>query len=127
MAKEKPMRRMTVLAALALVGALVACGGGSGPSGDVKSGPGGPDAVPLTMQDFQFSPASLRLAADSTVEVELTNDGDQAHNFTIDDLDLASGTIDPGEVVTVTFRVPTGTTTFQCTLHPGMDGQIVAT
>jgi plastocyanin len=29
--------------------------------------------------------------------------------------------------VTVTFRVPAGTTTFQCTLHPGMDGQIVAT
>jgi nitrite reductase (NO-forming) len=113
---------------IVLAGTLAACGGG-GPetSGDVHQGPGGPDAVKVTMEDVRFGPDSLELPAGSTVEIELTNDGDQAHNFTIEDLDVSSGTVDPGEVVTVTFSVPDGTTTFVCTFHPGMDGEIVAT
>jgi nitrite reductase (NO-forming) len=120
------MRRMTIVTGIVLTATLAGCGGGKEASGNVHEGPGGPDAVDLTMQDLQFSPDSLDLSAGSTVEVQLTNDGDQAHNFTIDDLDLSSGTIDPGKVVTVTFTVPTGTTQFVCTFHPGMDGQIVA-
>jgi nitrite reductase (NO-forming) len=120
------MRRMTIVTAIVLAGMLAGCGGGTESSGDVHEGPGGPDAVDVAMQDLQFSPDSLDLSAGSTVEVELTNDGGQAHNFTIDDLDLSSGTIDPGKIVTVTFTVPDGTTQFVCTLHPGMDGQIVA-
>ena len=58
--------------------------------------------------------------------VEVRNDGSNGHNFTIDELDLSTGTVEPGQVVTATLEVPDGTTEFRCTFHPGMRGEIVA-
>ncbi|MGH3440476.1 MAG: cupredoxin domain-containing protein, partial [Nitriliruptorales bacterium] len=56
--------------------------------------------------------------------VEVRNDGGTPHNFVIEDLDLSTGTIEPGEVVTATFEAPDGPIRFVCTFHPGMDGEI---
>ena len=95
-------------------------------SGDVHDGAGGADAVMVTLHDDEFDPASLDLDAGAEVSVEVRNEGSNGHNFTIDDLDLSTGTVEPGQVVTATFVVPDGTTEYHCTFHPGMTGEIVA-
>ena len=94
-------------------------------SGDVHEGPAGSDAVEVVLQDDAFVPDGLRLEAGTEVDVEVRNEGSNEHNFTIDALDLSSGTIEPGHVMTATLVVPNGTTEYHCTFHPGMRGQIV--
>lgn len=118
---------MKILFAMLSIGALLLVGACSrDPSGNVRPGHGGRDAIPVVMVDSEFRPDQLQLEAGDRVTIEVTNEGDGAHNFTIDDLDLSTGTIAPGDVMTATFVVPQGTTNFRCTFHPGMDGTIVA-
>jgi plastocyanin len=81
----------------------------------------------VATQDDEFEPDVLRLQAGTEVQVEVRNEGSQGHNFTIDSLDLSTGTVEPGSVVAAAFTVPNGTTEFHCTFHPGMTGEIVAT
>jgi plastocyanin len=95
-------------------------------SGDVHDGSAGSDAVEVTLHDDAFEPDVLHLDAGNEVSVEVRNEGGNGHNFTIDDLDLSTGTVEPGNVVTANFVVPEGTTTYHCTFHPGMSGEIVA-
>ena len=95
-------------------------------SGDVHEGAAGSDAVEVVQRDDAFVPDALRLEAGTEIEVEVRNEGSDAHNFTIDALDLSTGTIEPGKVMTATFVVPKGTTEYHCTFHPGMRGEIVA-
>jgi plastocyanin len=95
-------------------------------SGDVQDGPAGSEAVDVVLHDDEFDPDVLQLQAGTEVTVEVRNDGSYGHNFTIDALDLSTGTIEPGQVVTATFEVPDGTTGYRCTFHPGMNGEILA-
>ena len=95
-------------------------------SGDVHEGAAGSDAVEVVLQDDAFLPDDLTLRAGAEVDVEVRNEGSNGHNFTIDALDLSTGTVEPGEVVTATFVVPNETTEYHCTFHPGMRGEIVA-
>jgi len=95
-------------------------------SGDVHQGSAGPDAVEVVQHDDAFEPEALHLEAGTEVDVEVRNEGSDGHNFTIDALDLSTGTVEPGHVVTATFVVPNGTTEYHCTFHPGMRGEIVA-
>ena len=86
----------------------------------------GSDAVEVVQDDDAFEPGALHLEAGTEVDVEVRNEGSNDHNFTIDALDLSTGTIEPGRVMTATFVVPNGTTEYRCTFHPGMRGEIVA-
>ena len=95
-------------------------------SGDAHEGAAGSDAVEVVMQDDAFEPEALHLEAGTEVDVEVRNEGSNDHNFTIDAIDLSTGTIEPGQVMTATFVVPNGTTEYRCTFHPGMRGEIVA-
>jgi len=95
-------------------------------SGDVHEGSAGSDAVAVVQQDDAFQPEALHLEAGTEVDVEVRNEGSNDHNFAIDALDLSTGTIEPGQVMTATFVVPNGTTEFHCTFHPGMGGEILA-
>lgn len=96
-------------------------------SGDVHEGTGGPHAVQVVMHDDEFAPDGLRLEAGTEVQVEVRNEGSRGHNFTVDSLELSTGTVGPGSVVTARFTVPNGTTGYHCTFHPSMTGEIVAT
>jgi hypothetical protein len=58
------------------------------------------------------------------VTVQITNDGEATHDFAIDDLDLSTGPMEPGTVMTAEFTVPDGTGTYRCTIHSGMGGEI---
>ena len=88
------------------------------PSGDVSSGAGASDAVEVATVDNAFEPERLELAAGDPVEIEITNEDDGTHNFTIDELGLSTGAIDGGGVATARFVVLEGETTFACTLLP---------
>jgi plastocyanin len=116
--------RATIVTLAVPVVALTACARER--SGDVQEGTAGSDAVEVVLQDDAFVPDDLRLRAGTEVDVEVRNEGSNGHNFTIDALDLSTGTVEPGEVVTATFTVPSGTTEYHCTFHPGMRGEIVA-
>ena len=119
----KPWIRTPIVGlAIALV-ALTACSRER--SGDVRDGEAGEDAVEIALRDDEFAPDVLELEAGTDVSVEVQNDGSYGHNFTIDSLDLSTGTVEPGQVVTATFEVPEGTTGYHCTFHPRMDGEIV--
>jgi plastocyanin len=93
----------------------------------VHEGPGGPDAVSVLITDDDFNPSELRLDGGTEVTVETRNEGNAGHNFTVDDLDVSTGTVEPGGVVSATFTVPSWATEFRCTFHPGMRGEIVPT
>jgi plastocyanin len=120
--------RMVVAAGIAvgLIVALAGCGKGETASGDVRSGPAGAGAVRLVMEDDRFQPEVLRVPVGSPVTVEVRNDGKKNHNFTVDNLNVSTGPMHHGDVKTVTFTAPKGTTAFSCTWHKGMVGRIVA-
>jgi plastocyanin len=109
-----------------LIVMLAGCGKGETASGDVRSGPAGAGAVRVVMEDSTFQPAVLEVPAGAPVTVEIRNDGNKNHNFTIDSLNVGTGPMHHGDVKTVTFTAPKGSTEFRCTWHQGMVGRIVA-
>ena len=111
--------------AIAAFAFLVACGAQA--SGEVHPGPGGPDAVAVVATDNAFEPARLELPAGEEVEIEVTNEGETTHDFTIESLELSTGPIEEGAVATATFTVPQGEMGFVCSVHGGMEGVIVGT
>jgi plastocyanin len=120
------MRLPKLAAATVMAALLAACGPSSEPLGEVGTGPGGAGAVKIVARDTFFEPESLELTAGEEITVEVTNNGDTAHDFAIEELDLNTGTIEPGTTKTTTFKVPAGTTKFACTYHSGMEGTIEA-
>jgi hypothetical protein len=54
---------------------------------NVSAGPGRRDAIGLSAEDFAFHPERLNLPAGKEVEIEIRNEGDITHDFTIESLD----------------------------------------
>jgi plastocyanin len=82
----------------------------------------GRDTVRVAVQDFQFQPGRIEIAAGTTVV--WTNNGQVAHTVTAEDSSFESGSIDPGKRGSITFA-QTGTFAFHCTPHPFMRGLVV--
>ena len=94
--------------------------GDTGSSGETGSNSGGNDDVALkvSVANYQFSPATLKV--DSGDSIELTNTNPQTpHTFTVDgeDIDVS---LDPGSSTTVTIDLPPGTYPFECRFHSSM-------
>lgn len=83
-----------------------------------------PTSVQLALQDDMFAPQTLELTAGSEVTVEVTNDGNNPHTFTIPSLDVDTGTLQPGDSTQVTFTAPGHETEFRCVIHSSMTGTI---
>ena len=90
----KAWSRTPVIVIAIVVLALTACSRER--SGDVRDGETGADAVEITLRDDAFAPAVLELEAGTDVTVEVRNDGSYGHNFTIESMDLSTGTVSPG-------------------------------
>jgi plastocyanin len=112
-----------LVAGMAAVGA--ACSPSSDTSGDVGNGPAAGRAVEVVAGDQFFEPDVLELRTGTEVTVEVTNTGDIPHDFSIEELDINTGTIEPGEVATATFTVPEGPIEFVCSYHSDMRGEIL--
>ena len=117
-----PLRVAGLLAAMLL--ALAACGGDGDDPQDAGTdagaeGGGGAEAVTLevTAEDNSFDPSSLEAPAGSEVTVELTNDGNNPHTFTIDDPEADTGSVDGGGSGTATFTMPDTSVAFYCAIH----------
>jgi len=76
----------------------------------------------VTISNFAFQPASLQIAAGTTVT--WTNSDGTAHTVTSDNGDFDSGSLAPGATFTQTFMTP-GTYTYHCQIHPFMTATIV--
>jgi plastocyanin len=129
------MRRWIVIAGVAALLLVVVIGAGAAviygnalgenAAGDVRPGPGGQGATQIVMQDDTFQPGSVQVAAGVPAMFELGNAGQSNHNFTSTDLNVSTGPMKPGDIVTVTTTLPKGATQFVCTWHPGMVIQVI--
>ena len=119
----RPIATITVavIAALALAG----CGRAAPASVHVRTGPASGDAVRVAARDNAFSPETIAVEPGSETTVEVRNEGEAAHNLVIEELGVSSGTIQPGQTVTMTFQAPVETLTYVCTFHRGMTGKLV--
>ena len=131
-----PARRTALaLAALPLL-ALAACGGSS--SGGEAAGGGGADSVTaqgaadaqtatvVGNSQLKFVPNRVEAKA-GTLALTMQIEGGVPHNLVFDEDTIGEDidTISEGSA-TGTFEFPQpGTYDFVCTLHPGMDGQVV--
>lgn len=104
--------------AVAVLAVAAACGG------DDEGGGAPPSAVGVKALDFLFQPAELTAEAGDTLTVEVENQGNVPHTFTIDELSVDE-VLSPGQSVTVSLT-PTqaATLSFYCRFHRdrGMEG-----
>lgn len=93
-----------------------------GPSGEVRE-------ITVEGDEYSFSPESLSVTAEERISLTFKNMGNFPHNFTIDELGVATKTIAGGETNTVEFTAQTsGTFTFYCSVgghrELGMEGDL---
>jgi plastocyanin len=80
--------------------------------------------VEMTLEDFSYAPASINADLGDEVFVELANDGDEEHTFTINEF-FVDETLASGEDRDVTFTPDEpGEFTFFCRNHDNMQGSI---
>lgn len=108
-----------VVAAVAVIVTLAAT---SPPStGSAAHGGGG---TAITIENFAFTPPTLRVAAGTTVRV--TNADGAKHTLAADGGAFDTGTLDGGATATVTID-RAGTYRYYCDIHNYMTGRIEAT
>jgi len=74
--------------------------------------------VEMTIEDFSFAPAVISANLGDEISVELANDGEQEHTFTITELDVDE-TLESGQDADVTFVAgESGDFTYFCRNHP---------
>jgi plastocyanin len=127
--RSRRVRTASVLTS-ALVGCaflVAACGSSpSSPSSAAgNSGGAGASATTITIKNFTFSPATLRVSPGATVTV--ANNDSVAHTMTSTTKKFDTGDVAPG--ASATFKAPTtpGTYAYICTIHQFMHGTLVVT
>ena len=141
-------RSPAVAVAAALIGALLAACGLSGPSGPTPT-PAAPEngVLAVSAAEWRFQPSRIVLRQGEQVRIELRNDGAILHDLKIEDLSAdgvqsqSSGPLsgnegelfvgaDPGKEGTLVFTpTETGAFTYYCTIPQhrqlGMKGTII--
>lgn len=114
------MKKMALLALVAVLalGLLAGCGGGAGGAAKtltVNMGEGGA---------FKFNPDNLSVAKGDTVNVTIVNkDSAQAHTFLLPDFNVKSTQVAPGKTETLKFTASkTGNFSFYCDVPGHKDG-----
>jgi len=79
--------------------------------------------------EFKFSPSSLTLKAGVPVKLVFKNTGTMVHDLVIDELNLSTKEIAPGEEETIIFTPDVGIYTFYCSVGNhrtlGMEGELI--
>jgi plastocyanin len=84
--------------------------------------PASPDRAVVTIAQTAYGPASLEVAAGTTVH--WTNDDPIIHTVTARDGSFNSGVLQPGDEYSFAFEA-SGTYEYFCAVHPGQGGSIV--
>jgi len=104
---------------------LVPCGT---PIGTPAGGGQAQTAPTVEMVDINFNPKELTIPAGTDVQVTLKNDGALPHNFNIDELNIHSGDVQPGQTMAVTVNAQPGSYTYYCNIpghrEAGMEGTL---
>jgi plastocyanin len=115
-----------VALSLLLAAALAGCGSDDGDTGG-EAAPA--DEVELVATDFAFEPSSLTVDAAGEHTLTLVNEGELPHALAFDDLDAATGNVDPGASGEVTVELEPGSYTIYCPVgnhrDQGMEGTLV--
>jgi len=78
-------------------------------------------SIEFEEDDFYFEPTVLTGDAGQKVTLEITNEGDSAHNLTIDDQNVDEDT-EPGDTASVDVEIPeSGVVQFYCAFHTAQD------
>jgi nitrite reductase (NO-forming) len=103
----------------------------SGASSGPTASPGNPSGPVIDLVDIAFNPRGFSIPANTPTVVTLVNQGAVVHNFTIDELNVHSGDMQPGQSTTVTIDAPAGTYTYYCAIPghraAGMVGTLTVT
>ncbi len=126
--KRSNVRRGAPWMTAALALALTACGGDD-PMDPMNGGDGngnGGSVIPMTtavsVQDNFFDPAANRVS--SGASVTWTWNGSNPHNVTFTDGSIDSSDTQTAGTFSATMPTATGTYTYRCTIHSGMDGAV---
>jgi plastocyanin len=116
-------RSLFTAAAAVLILSTASCASGGEEAAGDADGPGtGTDAgVEVSMTDNDFSPDSLEVFAGEAVTA--VNEGEVAHTFTVDELEIDE-TVDPGAEAALTIDGEPGEQRFYCKFHPDMEGTL---
>jgi plastocyanin len=109
----------SLLLALALTGGLA----GMAQTGHAAGVPA-PHRVHVTIENFAFAPATIKVKAGTTVV--WTNEDSVAHTVTPTRGHWGSGNLDQGKSYAYTFKKP-GTYTYYCAVHPSMTARVIVT
>jgi plastocyanin len=143
----RPRLAALVIATLAAMLVLGACGSDDGDSDSSGSGDGGGDApvelsgevndegtedatgsttLEMEADDFYFGPTFVKATPGSTLTITVENEGDASHTFTVDDQSIDTE-VEPGSSADVDVTVPdSGNVAFYCRFHisQGMQGAV---
>jgi nitrite reductase (NO-forming) len=92
------------------------------PSSSSGGGGGGGEDQAVTIANFAFDPNTLTVPSGQDVTIDLTNEDDVEHSFTLDD-DSVSQDVEAGEDSSVTINV-TEEIGWHCKYHPTMTGTV---
>ncbi|HEY7451991.1 MAG TPA: cupredoxin domain-containing protein [Candidatus Limnocylindria bacterium] len=120
---------LSTLAAVLLAG----CGGAPSPTGSVECVEPVDGVLTITAADRRFDVVCMALPAGEAVTIRLVNEDLEPHNVALY-TDSSTGTelfmgelIDGGETVDYEIEpLEAGTHYFDCTVHPDMNGSVIA-
>jgi len=81
----------------------------------------------VNLIDINFDPKEVTIPANTDVTVKLVNKGATAHNFNIDQLNVHSGDIQPGQTGSVTINAPAGDYQYYCNIPGHKEAGMVGT
>lgn len=84
-------------------------------------------AIEIKLLDIRYDPTELTIPADTDVTITLANDGAAPHTFNIDELDIHSGEIAPGDSTTVTINAAAGEYEYYCSVPGHKEAGMVGT
>jgi len=116
------VRRLSYLVALSILALLlIVPTAGAWQKQGTMGQPTSNNVWSVSIEDFYFEPADGVIQPGDTVT--WTNEGNHPHTVTADDGSFDSGTLQPGQSFSYTFRNP-GTVAYHCTIHPSMTGSV---
>jgi plastocyanin len=128
----RPARLLSgLVAVLAMLAVLTACGSGSSGGGatpapapgtaSTGSAPAGGGST-VEIKNFMFAPMTLTVSAGTTVTWKF--DDSTQHTVVADDNSFSSSALANGQTFTHTFATA-GTVAYHCSIHPFMTGTII--
>ena len=128
--KEAGMDGTITVSADAGAAAPAAAGTPTGDQAGAAAAPSGQTTFDIKLEDIKFDINELDAPANTDITVNVTNAGASVHNFTVPDLDVTTGDLQPGESKTITFNTgAAGEHDYECTIpghkEAGMIGKLV--